>query len=346
MTEYDVHSPLVRLLGRLDESQSPVCLDWTGSGFEALLRGSELWAEVEATAPQPGMWLAGLVDGYPVTRFLAPCERRWIPLAHGMSAERTHRVSLIKETQAMPGAPEATVRLHAVRCDGELLPLPAPKWRVEFIGDSLTSAEGTLAPMGNDEWLSMWFSGCANYSHYACRELDAERRVLSQSGYGVCWDYQGSRAGSMADGYRKIAGVYAGEAAEARGCLKDYDFSAWPADAVCIRLLSNDVGGMRRMERVDELSGELVRGAADFIRTVRDCNPAAKIVWLLPSSASLPQLGVRAVDLAREQGVRQVYAFSLPDYLAQDMGARNHPNAAYNERAGHLLAQYLRILLS
>ena len=345
MREYDVHSPLVRLLGRMDESQNYVCMDWTGSGFEVLFQGTELWAEVEATAAQPGMWLCGLVDGYPVTRFLAPCERRWVPLVHGMSADHTRMVSLVKETQAMPGAPEATVRLHAIRCDGELLPLPAPKKRIEFIGDSLTSAEGSLAPMGNDEWLSMWFSACANYSHYACRELNAERRVLSQSGYGVCWDYQGHREGNMADGYRKIAGVLKGEAAEARGCQKDYDFSAWPADAVCIRLLSNDVGGMRRMERVDELSGELVEGAARFICTVRECNPAAKIIWLLPSSTTLPQLGVRAVDRARDEGVREVYAFSLPDYGPQDMGARNHPNAAYNERAGHALAEYLKILL-
>ena len=102
---------------------------------------------------------------------------------------------------------------------------------------------------------------------------------------------------------------------------------------------------MRRMERVDELSGELVEGAARFICTVRECNPAAKIIWLLPSSTTLPQLGVRAVDRARDEGVREVYAFSLPDYGPQDMGARNHPNAAYNERAGHALAEYLKILL-
>ena len=62
-------------------------------------------AIVEATAAQPGMWLCGLVDGYPVTRFLAPCERRWVPLVHGMSADHTRMVSLVKETQAMPGAP-------------------------------------------------------------------------------------------------------------------------------------------------------------------------------------------------------------------------------------------------
>jgi len=34
----------------------------------------------------------------------------------------------------------------------------------------------------------------------------------------------------------------------------------------------------------------------------------------------------------------------LPDYGPDDMGARWHPNAEYNRRAGRLLAEFLRKL--
>ena len=74
--------------------------------------------------------------------------------------------------------------------------------------------------------------------------LNAERRILSQSGYGVVWNWMHEVRGNMSDGYERMVGVLEGPEAEARGCGKAYDFAAWPADIVCIRLLSNDAGGM------------------------------------------------------------------------------------------------------
>ena len=62
-------NPKLRILGRLDRSRSPLALDWTGSGIEMQFRGSELWAELEAPAMSPGMWVAVLADGCPVARF-------------------------------------------------------------------------------------------------------------------------------------------------------------------------------------------------------------------------------------------------------------------------------------
>jgi len=43
MTECNIKSENIRLLGRLDATQTPICLDWTGSGFEVLFKGEELW---------------------------------------------------------------------------------------------------------------------------------------------------------------------------------------------------------------------------------------------------------------------------------------------------------------
>ena len=344
MTECSIHSENIRLLGRMDRTRTPVYLDWTGSGFEVKLKGEELWVELEAPVKKPDMWVCAMVDGYPVTRFPVQQGRNWYPLVLGMDAQTSRTVTLVKETQAMPDSPQATVAVHQIRYEGELLPLPEPALRIEFIGDSLTSGEGALAPKDNDEWISIWFTACGNYTHYACKALNAERRVMSQSGYGVSWDWELKHEGNMSDGYRKIVGTLKGEAAEARGCQKEYDFASWSADVVCIRLLTNDIGAMRRVEKEAELVPVLTENCARLIRTIRECNPKAKIVWILPSSDRLPFIAVNAVNRCMAEGVENVSFFVMPDYVQADMGARQHPNAAYNERVGLMLADYIRSL--
>ena len=335
----------VRLLGRMDPSAVPVALDWTGSGAEVLFRGSDLWAELEAPALSPVFWMIVLADGCPVARFPVEPGCRFYPLLLGMEPDKTRLVTLFKETQCMPAAPEATVLLRTLRHNGEFLPLPPYDRKIEFIGDSLTSGEGALAPRGNEEWVTPWFSARGNYSWYACRELNAERRILSQSGWGVCWDWEHTEANNMSDAYEKTVGVLHGAAAEARGCGKDWDFSLWQPDCVCIRLLSNDANGIKARNSLEADRETVVRGSLNLIRKVRCHAPSAQIVWILPGSDCFPELGAEAVARAREEGLGPLHAFTLPDYTEKDYGARAHPNAEWNRTAGLLLADFLRTIL-
>ena len=202
--------PRIRLLGRMDRSQSPLALDWTGSGLECAFRGSDLWAELEAPALSPIMWMIVLADGAPVARFPVEPGIRFYPLVLGMEPANTRVITLMKETQCMPDQPEATVLLHSLRMKGDLADLPVRDLKIEFIGDSLTSGEGSLAPRGNDEWITQWFSARGNYSWVACDALNAERRILSQSGWGVCWDWEHNPDHTLTAHYEEIAGVLRG----------------------------------------------------------------------------------------------------------------------------------------
>ena len=332
----------IRFLGRMDLTRECCALDWTGSGLEVRFQGSDLWAELEAPAASPIFWMIVLADGCPVTRFPVEPGCRFYPLILGMEPEQSRVVTVIKETQCMPDHPEATVLVHSLRMKGELLPLPASRRRIEFIGDSLTSGEGSLAPRNNPEWITPWFSAAANYSYVACRLLDAERRVLSQSGWGVCWDWQHNSANNMSDGYDRIVGVLKGPAAEERGCRKPCDFSSWIPDIVCIRLLSNDVNGMNMMNSFDRDRETVVSGCVSLIRKVRLHNPSSSVVWILPGSDSHPELAQEAVGRLQAEGMQQLFTFALPDYTEEDFGARAHPNARWNEKAGTLLAGYLK----
>ena len=247
----------------------------------------------------------------------------------------------MKETQCMPDNPEATVLLHSLRIVGELLDLPVRDHKIEFIGDSLTSGEGALAARDNEEWVTPWFSARGNYTWYACEALNAERSVLSQSGWGVCWDWQHTEANNMSDAYEYTVGVLQGPEAEARGCRKQWDFSRWQPDIVCIRLLTNDNNGMNERQSFEADRETVVQGAMNLIRKVRKHNPRAKIVWILPGSGCRPELAAEAVRRMQEEGTAELYAFTLPDYGPEDMGARQHPNAEYNRTAGKLLAGFL-----
>ena len=45
----------------------------------------------------------------------------------------------------------------------------------------------------------------------------------------------------------------------------------------------------------------------------------------------------------RAQGeMKDVYAFTIPDYGPEDMGARWHPNAEYNRKVGNMLGEFLK----
>ena len=332
-------TPGIRLMGRMDPAQQPIALDWTGSGMEFRFRGTDAWAKLEAPAASPIMWMIVLADGQPITRFPVEPGIRMYPLLLGLEAEQERTVTLMKETQCMPESPEATVLLHSLRINGELLELPERDCRIEFIGDSLTSGEGALAARDNMEWVTPWFTARGNYSWYACEALNAERSILSQSGWGVCWDWQHTEKNNMSDAYEYTAGVLKGPEAEARGCRKPWDFSRWQPDIVCIRLLTNDNNGMNERKSYEKDRETVIRGASDLIRKVRKNNPRAKIVWILPSSDCRPELAAEAVRRMQEMD-QDVYAFTLPDYGPEDCGARWHPNADYNRRAGLLLAEF------
>ena len=280
----------IRLMGRLDPEQKPIALDWTGSGIEFRFRGTGTWARLEAPAASPVMWMIVLADGRPITRFPVEPGMRMYPLLLGLEAEKERTVTLMKETQCMPDSPEATVLLHSLRIDGELLELPERDCRIEFIGDSLTSGEGALAARGNEEWVTPWFTARGNYSWYACEALNAERSILSQSGWGVCWDWQHTEINNMSDAYEYTVGVLGGPEAEARGCRKPWDFSRWQPDIVCIRLLTNDNNGINERQSYEKDRETVIRGAMGLIRKVRKDNPRAKIVWILPGSDCRPEL--------------------------------------------------------
>ena len=88
----------------------------------------------------------------------------------------------LKEVQAMHQDPLHMIQILGLQYgDGEFLVLPDPEYRLEFVGDSITSGEGTMGPVGEEDWISAFFSAENTYPRMVSDALSAEYRVVSQS---------------------------------------------------------------------------------------------------------------------------------------------------------------------
>ncbi|WP_310551240.1 SGNH/GDSL hydrolase family protein [Paenibacillus glufosinatiresistens] len=356
----------VRVHGRTTGSRSPLTLFWTGSGVEMNVTGTELWIEVEADYETYEPWISVLLNGAPISRQMLTAGRRWICLFRGMSAGSVKHVRLLKDIQAMSEDPGALLQIHALRFDGDLLPVADKPLKIEFVGDSITSGEGAIGAREEMDWIPVWFSAVHNYTALTAEALNADYRVLSQSGWGVLTSWDNNPRNRMPRIYDQVCGLLSGRRNEELGALEPNDFRSWQPDAVIVNLGTNDEGafhnagwqdpatGERRKQRLNEDGsyneedlGTVEQAIERFLELIRSRNPRARIVWVygMLGLGLMPAI-YRAVDAyGKRTGDRNVSVFQLPNMTEETVGSRVHPGRLAHERAARELAGYLRGIL-
>ena len=248
--------PQVRVLGRTT-GKDVINLFWTGSGIEFLYTGSELWLEVNADYDTMEPWLAVELNGAQISRFPVNKGKNEVCLFRGMTVGKPKHVRILKEVQAMHQDPLHMIQILGLQYgDGEFLVLPDPEYRLEFVGDSITSGEGTMGPVGEEDWISAFFSAENTYPRMVSDALSAEYRVVSQSGWGIVTGWDGIVENKIPPYYKQVCGLLTGERNASLGALEDYDFKAWQPDAVIINLGTNDATAIQSAaELVREWAG-------------------------------------------------------------------------------------------
>ena len=371
----------LRILGRtslLPDGSLP--LFWTASGIELSIRAPQLILRCRAGFTLFEPWLDVVIDGVRTQRRMLQageqelCIYRSVRLEEGEQPPVRH-VQILRDTPSMPEDEENFLQLLSLSFEGELLPLPEPSLRLEFIGDSLTSGEGCCGAPEHMEWDSGCFDAVDNYTFLTVRKLGARAHVLSQSGWGVYCSYLGEVACSLPPYYHQVCGLRKGPLAERLGAQKSWDFSRYQPDAIIVNLGTNDVGSFSKDTREllarqgkeapmvlaedgsmrEDCLEKITDAVFGFLGTLRRYNPHAQIIWayglLLQDSDILN--GQMQLALSRtiaryqkETGDRAVSYLQLPPTLPGEFGARLHPGLKAHQKAADALCARLEELFS
>ena len=351
--------PHLRPLGRFHEDSARAAgtlpLLWACSGWEVRFTGSALEVLLEADDQGKEPWIAVDVNGAPLIRTPAVRGQSVLPLFQGMTPGAVKHVRFWKDTQPMgqDGDPAHRLWVRGLRWEGgEFLPLPEPACRLEFIGDSLTSAEGAAGAREETDWTGAIFSASRGWAWQTADLLGGECRIVSQSGWGLRSGWDNNPHHALPEFYGQVCGTAPG--GRALGALEPYDFASWRPDAVLVNLGTNDAGAMnnppwwdmagRRFQQTWQELDLLGEAAVSFLKLLHEKNPGAALVWAYgmlgdPLRACLEGAVAR---FRREAGAAAAWYLPLPAVSEATMGARMHPGPLCHRQAAETAADFLR----
>ena len=353
--------------GRTDETQPALPLFFNGSGIEVNVTGSELWIDldVDFETHEPWIWTA-LNDAF-MSRQMLPSGACSLCLFRGMSPDSVKNVKFFRELQAMSEDNACRLLVRGFRSDGTFLPVRDRRFKLEFIGDSITSGEGTYGAEDDTDWLSMYMGTSRNYARMVSDALNAEYRLISQGGWGVLCGWDNDPRHNLPSRYEKICGLAAGEMNEKLGAGKPYDFRSWIPDAIIVNLGTNDASAFEQPEWTDPVTGQSFKqhkepdgscrpedlarfkqAVIDFLSMLRRNNPTSHIVWTY---------GMLGYDLTfaitdamnsyqKAAGDLNIAFLQLPNTTELTVGSHAHPGEKSHARAAQVIIEYLRSILA
>lgn len=357
--------PHYRVHGRTDKSQPALPLFWNGSGMEVNVTGTELWIDIDVDYDVYEPWAACFIDGAFISRQMLTPGSYSLCLFRGMSRDVVKNVKFIRELQPMTDDEASHLLVRGLRTDGEFLPVADSRYKLEFIGDSITSGEGTYGAKGDQPWIPMFMSASRHYAAMTSQALGAEYRLLSQGGWGTLCGWDNNPQHALPLYYEQICGLAAGSVNEALGALKPNPFDEWQPDAIIVNLGTNDCSAFHQPAWVNPITGETFKqhgrgksfnekdlarfekAVTDFLTLLRSHNEKAHIVWvygMLGYNLTLP-LTEAISTYKRESGDRKIGFLQLPTTTKKTEGARFHPGVQVHEQAAAILTEYLKDLL-
>lgn len=351
----------LKIHGRTLEDRSPLPLFWNHSGVEVNCTGSELWIDLEVDCSFHEPWIAYELNGAFMSRQMLLSETKSICIYRSMVKGVSKNVRFYRELQAMHEDDNCHVLVKGFRTDGEFLPVEDNKLKFEFIGDSITSGEGTYGSTKDTEWLAMYMSSSRHYASIIEKAMKADIRIISQGGWGVYCGWDNDVRHNIPSVYEPVCGLAWGTYNKGLGADIPYDFSSWPADAVIINLGTNDASafnqpplevpgvGLCKQHKnsdgsfVSEDAKKVTDSINKFLKMVRKNNPKAHIVWVY-GMLGYDLEGLITSEIGRykeETGDENVAYLRLPCVTEETFGAHMHPGYANHIEAARVLGAYL-----
>ena len=364
MNRFTADNELIKKNGRGSVFEGCFPMYFTGSGVEISVKSSELYVELDSDYETYEPIVSVIIDGERILRFTPQKGVGKYLIFRAMDGNKPKHVRITKDVQAMPEDPKHKLIFRAFECDGSLEKLPEHKLKIEFIGDSITSGEGLIGPQSLEDWISYCFDSVNNYSNLISTELDADYRVISQSGWGVkcSWDNDPERTLPLI--YEKVCGTCRALKDTGFNPFGEYDFS-WKPDFVLINLGTNDGGSYSQPEHKNPVTGETFKNRllpdgkrdpecvkrfedalVDFLKMVRKHNPDSQIIWNYGICSPYLERDIReAIDAYLSETNDDKLSFLLiPQNTPEQVGARWHPGkSAHRMMADMLIAKIKEI---
>ncbi len=357
--------PYIHIFGRTGRVKQPLPLFFNGSGIEVKVTGSELWIELETDSDNLEPWIAYEINGALFGRQMLLPGKHKLCLFRCLEPSEPKTVRFYRELQAVSEDDSNRVLVKSLHTDGEFLPTESYPYRIEFIGDSITSGEGTYGYVEDTVWVAMYMSASINYATMTAKALNADYQLLSQGGWGVYSGWDNDIRHNIPSVYEKVCGLASGPINESLGAADDYDFSFNP-HAIIINLGTNDSTAFNTPPFTDPDTGithklrrnpdeshvkediMLIEDAiVSFLKMLRRHNPDTHMVWcygMLGYDLTLPI--TEAINRYKiENNDNNVGFLGLPNTLPGEYGAHMHPGPKSHERSAAVLTDYLRQIL-
>lgn len=353
------------------EKNKPLVCFWAASGLELTVKSSEVYILISSNYDRNEPWISIYINGRPISRFMVEKEeKKWVCIAKNMNMENENTITIYKDTQAMPDDSLHSLFIYEVKISegGTFCPPKQKDMKIEFVGDSITSGEGLAGGPNDWDWIPQLFVGSLTYASQTARMLNAEYSVISQSGWGICWGWDGNRYSRLPPYYEQVCGVSKSDYQKSIGSQEAYDFKGG-ADYVVVNLGTNDNGAFYQPPWRESEFGEkyklslnsdgtvcekdsnyIIKSVKDFLRVIRKNNPKALIIWCwgmckLELVPPLIQYGVE--EYMFESGDKKVYTLELDsmddvEKTDEEKGSRAHPGYKTHKLAANKLCDFIK----
>lgn len=347
----------IRVGGRTTECREPLSLVWGGSYIELNVKARELKVLLAGPYETYENWIAIEINGEVLSRRMVSKEPEWITVFRMMNPSIPTKVRILKEGQAFESDSQHRLEFYEIETDGQLLAVEEKKLKIEFIGDSINSAEGCIGAVCEQEWIAQFFSHTNSYPYMISKMLNADIKIISQSGWGVyaAWDCDLSHV--IPRYYEGVCSLMPKGYFDQNGFYDKWDFSKWQPDAIVINLGTNDDFAFKNEDcpnrdaltmegdKYKESDRMKVRDAiVDFLEMVRRNNPEANIYWAFGILGCLMGETIQeAIEIYNNKSYgKKVSYIALPETQDDEFGSRSHPGVKAHRKAADKISGVIK----
>lgn len=265
-------------------------------------------------------------------------KEKTVSLFSGDSA-RLAKVKVIHLSEANNGA----VGVSAIKVNSDVKapvnPTPESDLRIEFIGDSITCGYGVEGETAYEGFKTTTENFMKSYAYRTAQKLGAEYSAVCYSGHGIISGY--SNDGTInAD---SLVPPYYEQYSKKSDYSEKWDFESAPNDVVVINLGTNDSSYIKGDTERSETYAEQY---AEFLKTVRSCNPDAYIICTLGTMGGeelYPYIQKAIEQFQSETGDERItsYLSTVQDFNADGVGSDWHPSAKTQQKSAYVLADQI-----